>query len=184
MQEAFDQLATGDTAAFKHLLARYQGNILGLALAYLKNHHQAQDIVQEVFMVMWERRNDLGSMENPEGFLFTVARNKIISELRKKQPDEIDGLEQLSADPGIRADRRYEDVQLYQLLQSAVEKLPQQQKKVFLLAKREELSYDEIAARLGISRETVKVHMVKALAYLRTYLRRLNSMLFIISLLF
>lgn len=178
----FVQVADGDTESFTRLLDRYQSNIFGLALAYLKNFHKAQDIVQDVFMVVWERRHDLSSMENPEGFLYTVARHKIISEFRKRHPEVLDRLEQMRADTGMSADRRFEDSQIYQLVQSAVEKLPLQQKKVFVLAKREGLSYDAIALQLGISRETVKVHMVKALSYLRSFMRNLDSLLITISL--
>lgn len=183
-KQLFIDLADGNAQSFKRLLERYQENIFGLALAYLKNFHKAQDIVQEVFMVVWERRNDFRNVENPQGFLFTIARNKIISEFRKKQPGALDIFEQLQVTATTSADRRLEDAQIYQLVQSAVEKLPEQQKKVFILAKREGFSYDEIAGKLGISRETVKVHMVKALAYLRSFMRQLNSLFLILLIIF
>lgn len=180
----FAEVADGNSQSFHRLLDKYQENIFGLALAYLKSFHKAQDIVQEVFMAIWERRADLKAMENPQGFLFTIARNKIISELRKKNPDVLDLLEQVQSDAAMSADRRFEYAQIYEFVQSAVENLPPQQKKVFMLAKREGLSYDEIALKLGISRETVKVHMVKALSYLRSFMRHLKAFLPIFSFFF
>lgn len=183
-RQLFAGVADGNTQAFDRLLDKYQGNIFGLAIAYLKNYHKAQDIVQEVFMVIWERREDLRDMENPRGFLLAIARNKIISEFRKKNPDVLDIIGQMQADPAMPADQRFEDSQIYRLVQSAVENLPPQQKKVFVLAKQQGFSYNEIAVKLGISRETVKVHMVKALSYLRTFMRHLNALIVAISLIF
>jgi RNA polymerase sigma-70 factor (ECF subfamily) len=183
-RQLFAEVADGNTASFRRLLDRYQENIFGLALAYLKSFDKAQDIVQEVFLVVWERRSDFRNLENPQGFLFTIARNKIISEFRKKRPGALDIFEQMHGAATMPVDRRFEDAQIYQLVQSAVEKLPEQQKKVFILAKREGFSYDEIAVKLGISRETVKVHMVKALAYLRSFLRQLNTLFLTLSIIF
>lgn len=174
-KELFAQLAKGDPQVFRRLLYHYRGRIFGQALAYLKNTHKAEDIVQDVFMTLWTQREKLTEIENPEGYLLTIARNKIITELRKRiAADTLNTPEEIQLESSFSAYKGFETNQTLQIIQSAIDKLPSQQKKVFQLTKQQGLSYDEVASQLGISRETVKAHMVKALSTLRMLLRNLE----------
>ncbi|MCU7547978.1 RNA polymerase sigma-70 factor [Chitinophagaceae bacterium LB-8] len=181
------QIAEGHEKAFAVLVSRYWNNIYGQALTYLKSSHQAQDIVQEVFIKIWEKRETLPQIERFDSFLFITARNHIISELRKKlanplDPDVVDVYKEERVVP----DQQLSFKQLQQHLKTAVELLPQQQKTAFLLSRDEGLSYEAIAAQMNLSRETVKKHIGRSLNFLRTYMRthaEVNLTIFFIILL-
>lgn len=141
-------------------------------MAYLKDSHKAQDVVQEVFLTIWKNRSSLPDIERPQHYLYTMAKNRILSEFRKKLMIPIpDDVEQLQPATDLPADERLATKQLRELVQAAVNQMPPQRRAVFELSRQEGLKYEEIAARLGISRETVKGHMIKALAQVRTFIR-------------
>ena len=178
-KDLFQQIANGDHDAFTRLVDRYWNNLYGQAMAYLKDSHKAQDVVQEVFLTIWKNRSSLSDIERPEHYLYTMARNRILSEFRKKLLIPIpDSMEQLQTASGAPADEQLTAKQLQELVQTVVDQMPPQRRAVFELSRQEGLKYEEIAARLGISRETVKGHMVKALAQVRTFIRHALRLLF------
>lgn len=176
--DIFQQIANGDHNAFTRLVDQYWNNLYGQAMAYLKDSHKAQDVVQEVFLTIWKNRRSLSDIERPEHYLYRMARNRILSEFRKKLvipiPDNIEQLQTASDSP---ADEQLAAKQLQELVQTVVDQMPPQRRTVFELSRQEGLKYEEIAARLGISRETVKGHMVKALAQMRTFIRQALQLL-------
>lgn len=166
------QIAEGDEKAFSIIVSRYWNNIYAQALTYLKSTHHAQDIVQDVFIKIWEKRQTLVQIDRFDSFLFIIARNHIISELRKKiahplQPDFVESYKE----EGIIPDRILSFKQLQEHLESAINLLPTQQRTAFLLSRDEGLTYEGIAAQMDLSRETVKKHICRALNFLRTYMR-------------
>lgn len=178
-KEIFQQIANGDHDAFTRLADQYWNNLYGQAMAYLKDSHKAQDVVQEVFLTIWKNRRSLSDVERPQHYLYTMAKNRILSEFRKKLvvpiPDDIGQLPPASDSP---ADEQLATKQLRELIQVVIEQMPPQRRTVFELSRQEGLKYEEIAARLGISRETVKGHMIKALAQMRTFMRHALRLLF------
>ncbi|MET3877341.1 RNA polymerase sigma-70 factor [Chitinophaga sp. OAE865] len=171
-KDIFQQIANGDHDAFTRLADQYWNNLYGQAMAYLKDSHKAQDVVQEVFLTIWKNRSSLPDIERPQHYLYTMAKNRILSEFRKKLMIPIpDDVEQLQPATDLPADERLATKQLRELVQAAVNQMPPQRRAVFELSRQEGLKYEEIAARLGISRETVKGHMIKALAQVRTFIR-------------
>jgi RNA polymerase sigma-70 factor (ECF subfamily) len=166
-----EQVAAGNEKAFAILIGRYWNNIYAQALTYVSSTHHAQDIVQDVFLRIWEKRTQLQHIDRFDAFLFIVARNLIISELRKKiaaplpkeWPEEA---RELTALP----DQQLALKQLQNNLANAIAQLPPQQKTAYLLSRDEGLSFEKIAQRMGISRETVKKHIGKALNSIRTFI--------------
>lgn len=178
-KDIFLQIANGNHDAFTRLVDQYWNNLYGQAIAYLKDSHKAQDIVQEVFLTIWKNRASLPDIERPQHYLYTMAKNRILSEFRKKLLIPIpDGIEQLQPASDSPADEQLATKQLRELVQAAVDQMPPQRRMVFELSRQEGLKYEEIAARLGISRETVKGHMIKALAQVRTFMRHVMRLLF------
>jgi len=175
----FQQIANNDHDAYTRLVDQYWNNLYGQAMAYLKDSHKAQDVVQEVFLTIWKKRSTLSDIERPQHYLYTMAKNRILSEFRKKLLTPIpEGIEQLQPATDSPADEQLAAKQLQELVQVVVEQMPPQRRIVFELSRQEGLKYEEIAARLGISRETVKGHMIKALAQVRTFLRHALRLLF------
>jgi RNA polymerase sigma-70 factor (ECF subfamily) len=168
------RVAEGDERAFRELFDRYHQQLGSFVLKLTRNADMAQDVVQDVFVKLWQQRASLPEVRNIETFLFVVSRNHVYDLLRKVlaerkrierwasevQHDESDG--QLS--DGL-------DEMHFSNLEAAVAKLPPQQQRVYRLKKQEGLKYKEIAELMGISPETVKKHMEAAVRNITSHLQ-------------
>lgn len=167
------QVASGDQAAFRQLFDRYWDNIYAVAFAFLKSDTVAEEIVQDIFMKVWLKKEQLPHLENFSNWLFIIARNHIYNTLRKKVSEtsfENELLEHLAE----TSDSAWQSVisrETEKLVDQAVASLPNQQQTIYRLSRIEGLSQEEIADRLQISKNTVKVHMRLALQSIRRYLQ-------------
>lgn len=164
------QIAEGNENAFAVLVERKWNNIYLQALTYVKVSAQAQDIVQEVFIKIWQNRKKLPAVENFDSYLFIIARNHIISALRKKSHFPLDADDLEIEEKNYLPDRALAQKNLAALIAKAIELLPQQQKKAYLLSRDQDLSHEEIAASMQVSKEAVKKNICRALNFLRNYL--------------
>ena len=179
--ELIQQLAEGNEEAFKQFYNQHWNRIYSLALAYLKSATQAQDIVQEVFLKVWTRREQLKNVEKPEAFVYIMGRNEVLNALKKKiSLAAID--EQANdylPDDYLLPNQVVDLKEMQQKINRAIDTLPPQQKLIFKLSREEGLNHEQIADRLGIERATVKNHIVRALNSLRQLLKgEKNSLLF------
>lgn len=171
-QQLFTLISQGDHTAFTKLVNLYWKRLFSQSLIYVKDTHKAQDITQEVFLTLWNGRENLGSIVQPEHYMFTITKNKIISAFRKKLELPMhDILASTAIQEGANAEEKITYKRLEQLIQQAAEQMPPQRRQVFELSRKEGLTYNQIAAEMKISRETVKGHMVKALASVRSFLQ-------------
>lgn len=180
-----NKVAEGDDRAFGELVKLKWNNIYSQALTYVKSTHRAEDIVQEVFLKIWEKRQAILEVDNFDSYLFIVARNYIISELRKKiavpiGDNIVDTFEEESKQP----DKVFSNKQLIELITKGIEMLPQQQKVAFRLSRDEGLSHEKIAELMELSKETVKKHICRALNFLRTYVRTQSELIILFMVLF
>lgn len=157
--------------AFAEIYYRYWKRIYALALSYLKSPEAAQDIVQEAFVKIWLNREYLLQVKEFRPYLFVIARNLVISELRKT-------VFHSTLDPGEKLEEELylPDSQLsykesVRLLHQAIELLPPQQQRAYQLSRNEGKRYEDIALEMGISRLTVRSHMTKAIDFIRNYLK-------------
>ncbi len=169
--ELLARLANSDEEAYTLLLRKYWNPIYSMAVTYLKSPQQAQDIVQDVFMKLWDKRMQLSGVEKPEAWLFTVARNHIIDNFRKKialpLPEQYTDIpESESLSPLHLCEQK----QVKRSIQEAIELLPPTRKEIFLLSRNDGLTYEEIADRLKLSHASVKGHIAKSLNFIREYL--------------
>lgn len=164
-------VSNGNEQAFNEIVKKYSAVIYTHALTYIKNAVQAEEITQDIFMNLWQRREELPHISNFRGYLYAMVRNRTISEFRKKilalNDQKVDELESLSPGPVDSVEMR----QLLEILMLGIQKLPTRRKQVFIMSRFDGMSYDEIARKLGISKSSVNQHIVEALVYLRTYLR-------------
>lgn len=168
------QVAAGDQQAFEILVTKYWKNIFGQAMAYCKSVPIAQEIVQDVFLKIWLKKESLPGIDNFENYLFIVARNQIITVFRRNLgapvKEQLSNTEQAFEEGTWLPDKQLHAKQFEELVDKAIDLLPPQRKTIFRLSRLEGLSYSQIAERLGISRNTVKEHIVKSLNFIRTYL--------------
>lgn len=171
--EVLKLLKAGSELAFAQVFDHYRPQVYRTARRFLKSTAQAEEIVQEVFLKLWMRRETLDQVQRLDSFLYTVARNLTFDALRK-MTSEANARQQMALSLETSEDTTnliLQDNQYRELLEQAVAQLPLQQKQVFHLAKVEGLSHEAIAGRLNISRLTVKSHMAKALQTIRAYLQ-------------
>lgn len=164
------QIADGSEKAFALLLEQKWNNIYWQALTYVRSSSQAQDIVQDVFLKIWQKRKQLPDVEQFDSFLFIIARNHIISTLRKKTayPLGYDALE--VEEKYYLPDKALSRKNLAELISRAIDLLPQQQRTAYLLSRDQGLSHEEIAKNMQVSKEAAKKNICRALNFLRTYI--------------
>ena len=167
------RISENDEEAFSLLLLNFWNKVYTQALTYLKSSVTAQELTQDVFIRLWTNRNALAGIDNFAGYLFVMTKNEVLSQLRKKRNHPETPDETLPEEVWI-PDQQLQYKQAYAMIFNGIERLPPVRKQVFKMSRNEGLSYDEIATRLNISRNGVKDHIVKALLFLRNYIR-LNS---------
>ncbi len=165
----FEQLKQHDAEAFRVLFRRYYRPLCGYVALMITNRAASEEIVQDVFADLWEKRERITVAISVKAYLYTSAKNRTLNFNKQKanrarvHPDELPDPacslptpeEQLSAD------------ELHRQFERAVVKLPEQARKVFILKRTEQLRQKEIAAALQISENMVEKHMTNALRHLR-----------------
>lgn len=158
-KELLTKVAAGDEYAFSELFNTYH-QLLGTHIYRITNSVElAEEVVQDVFLKIWLSRETLISVQNFKAYLFVVSKNHALNCLRKlaiertrhKTLEENAVALSPEPNPGIDA--------VYSLLDQAIDHLPPQQQKVYLLSRHKRLKYDEIANQMGLSRETVKKYL-------------------------
>lgn len=134
------------------------------ALRMLNNIEDAQDVVQQVFVAVWDSYNQGKEISNLKYYLYTSVKNRCIS-LAKQHYPTVD-IEEYNAESGISEDD-IDTAERDSRLWKAIENLPSRCRQVFLLSKRDHLSQKEIAKEMGISVKTVENQITKALKQLR-----------------
>jgi RNA polymerase sigma-70 factor (family 1) len=170
-----ESLKNGDMEAFDGVYRKYCHKLFEFVYHIIKNEPDAEEIVQEVFVKLWESRQRIETYRSFDSYLFTIAYNTTISLVRKrisekKYVDNIIRMQNESTGTDIADDLSFE--QLNDQVNYLVRHLPARQKEVFLLSREKGLTYKEIAVQLEISENTVENHMVKALRFLREKMNR------------
>lgn len=156
--------------AFAELYNRYWKRIYTMALSYTRSPEAAQDIVQDVFLKIWIKKENLLQVREFKPFLFVTARNLIISSLRNRVFHvNLDPDEQVEEETFL-PERQLSYKESVGLLHKAIDLLPPQQQRAYRLSRNEGMRYEDIAQEMGISALTVRTHITKALSFVRKYL--------------
>lgn len=144
-------------------------NLVHFSASYLHDEGRARDIAQETLMALWENRRRLDPQKNIRSFVFTVARNMTLNELRRRKLFHPTGVEdealELLEDHSV--EEQIESLELASLIQKVWEKLPKDIGRTFAQSREEGLRNREIAAREGISEKAVEYRMRVALGRFR-----------------
>jgi RNA polymerase sigma-70 factor (ECF subfamily) len=173
-RELLVRLKKGDMLAYDQVYHRYSHKIYSFVLRILKDEADAEDVVQEVFIKIWELREKLDDHKLLNSLIFTIAYNNSISLIRKKISSTKYREHLKIASVFQFQDKPYNDIEFNELnhhVDKLIESLPDRQKQVYLSHREKGLTYPEIAAEMGISKNTVENHMVKTLKYLRQNLK-------------
>lgn len=163
-----------DEAAFSELYVRYKDKLYYFCLQLLKSNEEASDIVQEIFIRIWESRFFIDPERSFSSFLYTMARNRILNYFRDVDIDtkvkEILVTQKVAEEETVDSQLIYREYQ--QILQDAIGQLPPQRQRIFNMSRLENKSHKEIASELGISVNTVQEHISEALRFIKTYFNR------------
>lgn len=166
-----------DDQAFRLIYERYADKVYSLAYLYLKSAVNAQDISQEVFIKLWNKRKEMSGVESIGAWLQVVTRNTVIDSLRKKS----ESFESKEMSTKVSPEEEFLSKETARMLREAIDSLSPRQREIYRLSREEGHSYSKIAGDLGIAQETVKEHMKQALKNIRGYLvKHLGIILFIL----
>lgn len=167
------RVADGDQVAFRKLFDDYRSKVFTYAIRYLKSKAQAEEIVQNVFLKIWLKRDGLIEIKNFGGYLRTITNNTTFDALKKRASEYKYKNESLQEWSDL--DNTTEDAILSKDAQSyvaqALNKLPKQQKLVYQMCHIDGLKQKEVAEKLNISPLTVKVHLREAVKGLKVLLK-------------
>jgi RNA polymerase sigma-70 factor, ECF subfamily len=173
-REWIARVRTGDAVAFEAMFRAYATPLAGFVFTFVRVSDEAQELVQDLFLWIWEHRFEWDVPGSLRTYLFKSARNRALSRLRHRRVEhefqERMAREDIVGRAGrthVETDQALATSELSSALERAVAGLPDRCREVFQLNRRQHLSYAEIADLLDISPKTVEVHMGRALAFLR-----------------
>ncbi len=166
---------------FTHIFNEYEERLYIFIVKILHSEALAKDMLQDVFLTLWNHMDSLGQIENMNAYLYKITENKVYNQLRKTACDK-----EARAQFWILTKKETQDhsetivVREYEhIIEHAIENLPPQRKQIYLLSKREGMKQSDIASHLHISPNTVRNHLAQAYKQIGVYLKQaLSSFLF------
>lgn len=166
-------LAKGDQASFDKLFRKYYKYLVSIAYTYVKDENAAKDMVQDVYLDLWNRRTTLNINQSIKYYLRRAVINTCLAAKRKTDRLEINS-EKIDLNPGSVETTK--NTVAYNELNNSVETiintLPERCREIYILSRTRNLSHKEIATKLNISTKTIENQMTKALKTLRTELKK------------
>lgn len=174
--ELLQKLVAGDEGAFRSLYDKYKGLLYIHAYRKLKNKEESRDIIQDIFLSIWERRERLNITESFSAYLYKAIRYKVIDRINKRNDATtyqahfqafLNTYLNASVD---NADHLVREKILTSIIDKEISQLPPKMRHVFELSRKSDMSHKEIADQLNLSEQTVRTHVKHALQVLRTKL--------------
>jgi RNA polymerase sigma-70 factor (family 1) len=168
------RISRGDAWAFRQIFDAYSRQVYSLCIKLTKDAEAAKDLTQEIFARLWVKREQLKGVYHFKGFLTTMALNLIRNELRKKVLDLTNAafLMNYFEESASAPDKIMEFKEFQWMIQEAVDRLPPQLNRSFVLSRMAGMSHAEIARQMELSPLTVKSHIARALTFIRSYLEQ------------
>jgi RNA polymerase sigma-70 factor (ECF subfamily) len=179
MEELLPKIAAGDTEAFKVLYHQYRHRLYGFLYQLTKSHTVSEDLLQDIFMRIWEDRERLAGVKEVKAYVFTMVKHRALNSLKRISKEEL-LIRQMShqsgmEDWGTESNMRYNE--LKRNIDRAVRQLPPQQRTVYQMSREQGLRQEEISDRLNVTVATVKKHLTLSLRYIKKNLYLLIAIL-------
>ena len=172
-------LAAGDFKAFGVLYEKHHRPLYLFALKLSKNHHEAEELVQSVFVTVWETRQTIDPAKSFSAYLFSIARNRYYDMLRKRVNESYyaDYILHQNNDTVDDLEKQIEDKEIYEIVNKLLQQVPERRQEIFRMSRNENLSYKQIAKKLQISENTVDSQIRHVLNFLRKELPKYLKLL-------
>ena len=182
-RELISLLPTGDTDAFEEIYERYHSLLYIYAYKKLNHKQEAQDIVQEVLINLWDKRFNFSLQSSLASYLFTATRNRALDLFahRKVETRYLASLQAFIDDAGLSTDNLIRERDIQSLIEKEIQALPPRMYEVFRLSRQMHLTHKEIARQMNISEQTVATQIKKALKHLRTRLGIITWMILFLN---
>lgn len=181
------RMIDGDEKAFKYFFDTYYDDLCNFVNSYLRDEPLSEDIVQNIFVYLWEKKDSLPFNCSIKSYLYTASKNKSLNHLRDVQ-NKNKIMAEFFAQPDIfsneKADQFLEFEELKSIISNAIEVLPQKCKTIYKLSRDDGLTNKEIAESLGITVKTVENQMTIAIRKIKDFLQPYQDHLFIFFILF
>ncbi len=175
-RELITRLRTGSSYAFRQIFDRYHEKLFFYSVKIVKQEGTAKDIVQETFIRLWTNRGKIDPDQSLSGYLHTIARNLAFNHLKRAGYDhELKERIWRAIEQNQQRIEAEEDLiarESRKLVQQAIDQLPPQRQRIYLLSREKGMSHQEIGLKLGISKNTVKNQIVSALKEVKAHLRK------------
>jgi len=181
--ELVQLLKISDEAAFNEIYKRFQGLLYVYACRITHEENEAEDIVQEVFIYLWDKRASV-VLNVLSSWLYQAVRYRFFDRLdrRKVRAGHRTSLQSFLEGATYGPDEYVRERELIQLVEKGIAALPSKMQEIFILSRREQLSHKEIASRLNVSEKTVKNQVHNALRILKTRIGTLFSLILLTKL--
>lgn len=168
-ERLMQEIKADNMFAFDLIYKKYSKKLYKFGYSLLKSHEETENLVQDVFLNLWENRHKVEKDSSIKSYIFAITYNSAISILRKKAMESkfVEYLKSLQIIYEKPVNMELEYTELTNKINEIVYALPQRQKEVYLLHKVEALKYSEIAVLLDISVNTIENHMSRALKTIR-----------------
>jgi len=165
MLSSWKKVKKGDKRAFEHIYYEVFDRLANYGLRLVDDREMVNDAIQNVFLQIWKKRNEIRVNQSIENYLYTCLRRQIMSELKGKNNDhlaahEYTSLQMSEPEPSVNSDQIIK-------VQHVIDQLPKRQKEIIYLKYKENMTYDEIVAIMGISKNSLYKLMNKAIASLK-----------------
>ncbi len=170
-------LMEDDQLAFTEIFERYSRLLVNHAYKILGNQDEANDVVQDVFLTIWNKRYELIITGSLSSYLYKATKNKVLNHIahEKVVSRYTNSIANFVENVYVLADSNLREKELEAIIAKEIALLPEKMREVFLLRKVEELSYDEIALKLNITDKTAKQQVYNSVKILRKKLKSLFS---------
>ena len=168
-KELLHQIKSGNSAAYTEIFNRYNGILYRHAFRFLNDHDEVEDVIQDTFLTLWQKREELTIKTSFSSYLYSTVRNRILNRVahRKVAARYADSLNEFLQAGRCITDERIREHELATVIQQEVAALPPKMRKVFLLSRKNEYSYKEIGEQLEISEKTVRNQVYNAVQILK-----------------
>ena len=168
------QIAAGDETAFRQLFEQYSDRVFGVAFTYTKSSEMAEEVVQDIFLKIWIKREHLHTVARLQDYIFIMTRNHLLNVLRgiAREKACLERHRELAETFTPAPETEYMQKESRLVLEEAVLHLPPRQRTIYQLNQRHGLKLNEVADQLNLSRNTVRNHLFRAMLFIRDYVRR------------
>ncbi|QKJ30669.1 RNA polymerase sigma-70 factor [Mucilaginibacter mali] len=165
--------AQGDRDAYASLYQFYLPRLYKYLFGIIRSREDTEEILHDMFLKLWEDRANLARVQSFNSYIFRIAKNKLLNLYKHQQVARkaIDYFTQNASESTDAADERLIYRQYQSVIDAAINSLPPKRRQVYELCTQQELSYDEVADQMGISRSMVKKQIYAAKDHIREYLQ-------------